>query len=312
MTAKIRTLRATDLVNVALFSALDGRDNATTRDRLGLSSPPLATLCRTLAGGLTTRRPGYFCIGLEGQRVWGMASVRMRSGPWAWEIDHLYLDPKATSSGAALLETVSVVAGTRGAQRLFLRLPARSLLTEAARLGGFFPCLTEVLYRRQPSQGSGAEAFPEAALRPRQVRDDHDLFRLYNAATPAEIRSAFGLTLEQWRDAQEPIAGSVQEVVYETGQGIRGWMALAWQGRKGSVALAAHPEERGLPQQLLRLAMATLGPGRQHLCLVPEYAAELQAVAEQGGFQPQEQLCLWIKPLAKMVKEVGFAPAMSA
>ena len=311
MKARVRTLRATDLLSLALFNSLDGHDRARTRDRLAQPASLLPALCRALGSGLASHRSRHLCIGLERQRVWGVVSVRMRSGPRAWEIDHLYLDPRAQESSMDLLEMASVAAGKRGAQRLFLRLSAQNPLEEQARLCGFFPCLTETLYQREPGRPlPGVEA--PLTLRPRQAEDAFALFRLYNANTPQGLRSAYGLTLEQWRDAQEPPVGMVRELVYESDYGVRGWLSLCLQRRQGHLELAAHPDERDLVQRLVQAAIATLGPSRSHLCLVPEYATGLQAALEQRGFRPQGEFRLLIKAIAKEVKEPGLAPAVNA
>jgi hypothetical protein len=235
----------------------------------------------------------------------------MRSGPRAWEIDHLYLSPQAGESGADLLDAVSAAVAGQGAERLFLRLPAESAFLKSARHCGFISCVRETIYRR-----SAVDTLPVAedsvSLRPKRPQDDFDLFRLYNATTPVNVRTACALTLEQWHDARELQGGSITEFVYESGQGIRGWISTSTHLAQAQIDLVVHPEERGLMRPLARAAVAALGVSRGQACLVPEYAIALQTAVEELEFSPCEEFRLLIKTMAVGVKTTGLAPAITA
>ena len=100
-------------------------------------------------------------------------------------------------------------------------------LADAARLSGFFPCVPEVLYRRPGHRTASLDSFPSqtsVSLRKKKRGDDYALFRLYNAAIPSEVRSAVGMTFDQWMASREQSSGRRQEFVLDTHAGVRGWL----------------------------------------------------------------------------------------
>ena len=67
-----------------------------------------------------------------------MASARIRSGVRAWEVDRLHLKEPDSSQALDLLEKIVQGAGSRGAERVFLRVPCDSPVVDVARRVGFF------------------------------------------------------------------------------------------------------------------------------------------------------------------------------
>ena len=85
----------------------------------------------------------------EGLALRGLASVRDRCSPHAWEINRLLVADQDRNCCLKLLEHVSSAGGQLEMGRIFLRLPADSPLLKAAQETGFLPYSTEHLYWRR-------------------------------------------------------------------------------------------------------------------------------------------------------------------
>ena len=140
-----------------------------------------------------------------GGRPLGIASVRPRSGITSWELPHLFADADHGGPINDLLEAATRASAIKGAERVFLRVPAESDTVPVARRAGFFPGCRETLYRGRPyhSRVGGGLFDADSRLRMRLDEDDLDLFRMYNSATPVRVRQLAGMTLEQWRASRE-------------------------------------------------------------------------------------------------------------
>ena len=84
-----------------------------------------------------------------------LASARMRSGVRAWEVDRLHIKEPDSGQALDLLEQIVYSAGSRGAERVFLRVPCGSQIVDVARRVGFFPYYEEIHL-------TGREWLPEA------------------------------------------------------------------------------------------------------------------------------------------------------
>jgi len=84
-----------------------------------------------------------------------LASARMRSGVRAWEVDRLHIKEPDSGQALDLLEQVVYSAGSRGAERVFLRVPCDSQIVDVARRAGFFAYYEEIHL-------TGREWLPEA------------------------------------------------------------------------------------------------------------------------------------------------------
>ncbi len=173
---------------------------------------------------LRRRSGAWICT--RGARVRGVVSARRCAGPTAWVVDHLALgSTESEDSAAELLERAAAYAGSRGARRVFLRTPEERHMLETGRRCGFLPCTqATVLALAGRTPLIGVEAM--VGVRLRLPGDDMALFRLYNSCTPAEVRSAVGMTIEEWRDAQEPVGRSTREFVLEDGVDAVAWIRL--------------------------------------------------------------------------------------
>ena len=215
-----------------------------------------------------------------------------------------------------LLESVSRRVAASGGEKVFARLLREDPLVDIARLGGFYPCVAELLYKGPARRDKGAhEVFPETAathLRTREQVDQFDLFRLYNASTPSEIRHVFAITLDQWRAGQEQYGGRCQEFVLESGSGLRGWLMSGQRSGVGQLAATVHPDNEDSLGPVVDFGLDQLKGTRAVYCLVPEYQVALQRVLTDRGFEPVSEYVTLVKKLAVIAKEKAHARATIA
>jgi len=161
----------------------------------------------------------------NGMALASLASARVRTGVRAWEVDRLHL--KEPAQALELLEQIVTGVGSRGAERVFLRVACDSPIVDVARRVGFFPYYEEIhltgsewLPETDSSDRDDTRRFTsEARLEP----DQQGLFQLYCAATPQRVREGTGVTIDQWCDSQEPARTHRSETVLKLDGKIVGW-----------------------------------------------------------------------------------------
>ena len=272
----------------------------------------------------------------DGPRLRGLVSARTRSGHRAWEIDGLYLPgldltptPQgsnglghnggkavtfstggdlADGAGLELLEQLVAAAGSRYAERIFLRLPVDSPALALAQGSGFTSCYAERVwegYGRPAGNGNK----PGAELWPKLPRDDYPLFQLFCASTPMKVRGALGPTFDQWRDAREPgrygqADGRTGEWVVEAQGKVTAWLGLTGRRDAVEVETMAHP---GCPELLFRaMELALARPGRQRWP-VPDYQEPAADELKRHGFRPVAEYILLVKMVAVPAWRYGMA-----
>ena len=253
------------------------------------------------------RRRGAAWVSLKRMKTSGLVSARPRSGPTAWLVDHLVTLQQDEKPCYELLETVAAHAGRHGAQRLFIHLPDEWRHVEMLRHSGFVPC-TQVCLFTLPGRSPLLGVEPMRDFRPRLPADDHSIFRLYNATTPVGARSGIGVTLQEWKDAQEPPRKGTRELVLEQGGGVKAWLRLDYYRKWATVYLTIHPDWEGDLKSLVALALAE-ADSRSIWWEVPESQAALRLLLERVGFEVAGSYRLMVKSLAVRVKEPALATA---
>ena len=305
----IRTLRTADLLRVLLDGRSMGPDWAQTWEKVGgKASNNLSTTA--MARGLVLQRGRERCSVLtEGLRLRALASIRVRSGPRAWEVHCLNLSLEMGKEGTELLEKLCMLAGDKGGEKVFLRLPAQSHVFELARQAGFLPCAQETLYRREVSLST----VPLTAkfIRPFFAPDEYPVFRLYNECVPSKVKTVYALTFDEWNDALEPSGESVQQGIYEDKGCLRGWVRVGSSKRAANrVEIMVHPEEEaGAWEDLVSWGLQQGRPTAPFLVLVPDHQPTLGWVLERKGFIPTREYNLMVKSIAVRVKDSALAPA---
>ncbi len=237
----------------------------------------------------------------------GVAAARQRSGRQSWEITHLFAKPAAYRQVPRLLDRVSTAAASKGGERVFIRLHSDDPIIDVAKLSGFFPRVPEVLFQKRfdgdnsaPMAGALESSGP---FREKAPRDDHDLFRMYNAVTPSEIRYAVGMTLEGWMASRERPGGKSTEVVMEGEDGIAGWLRYSHRPSFGLIEIATRPERRHGLGPLVEIGLLGMTKGSEVYCLVPEYQVELKSLLVTKGFRAVADYVTLVKSLTVKDRE---------
>ena len=301
-TTTVRRLSPLDAARCLLLSQPSGHNRAYTLDRVdpdkrrGLSPVELAR------AEMPRRRRASSWLSLNNGRVVALATAGRRSQPESWEVRQLLLERGAEDSLPAMLERVSATAAIRGAKRVFLRIHQADPVAHSARLSGFFPILSETLFRGTPLKRSDKSP---TSLRRKQPADEYRLFRLYNATTPAEVRSVVGMTLREWQASIETCQGRTREYVLERDGEVRGWLRCVRRSAAGLLSITIDPmaEEGIVP--LVESGLGRLSGASTVYCLVPKYQAGLGRVLAYYGFDPVCEFTTLVNSTAVPVDQEG-------
>jgi hypothetical protein len=273
-------------------------------------------LALSRAGLSSLRRTGSAWVWRRSGRVLGLAVARRRSGPQSWELSGLFLRADDPGGLQELLDRVSQTAASFGAERVFLRLRADDSLVDSARTSGYYPRFREVLYRDGfpflTMKAGVARDAVRRRVRPAGPADQIELFRLYCASTPSEVRQVVGMSFDQWRASREDCGGRRAELVLEGDSGLEAWLLAAKRGRAGLMEAMARPGDNPALAQLVNAGVETLASVGSRFFLVTEYQEHLGAVLEHMGFQPQAEYVTLVRSLAITVKDKALARVMPA
>ena len=249
-----------------------------------------------------------------------LASARVRSGYRAWELDRLFL-PSDSGDGVAtgsshvngimrpqtialeLLDGIVLEIGARRAERVLLRIPSGSPMFTLARQAGFFPYFEETLLEKLtdfPQRNLVASQVPWQDLLP---EDQYSLFQLYCAATPQPVRTAMGLTFDQWRDNQD-WGGRHRNLVAKHGGKVVAWLGLSRCGQVTSVEGLVQP---GMPELWESLVERSMEQGAPHRWLVPDYQDSMTQLLLRRHFTEVAYYTVMIKMVAVPVGKHGMA-----
>ena len=257
----------------------------------------------------------------NGLHLDGLVSARTATGR-VFQVDHLHLPHLQSSNGAGpgisnskeglgsagplrLLESLVKLAGSRGAERLFLRLPSGSPALRLAQQTGFFPHFQEIQWEGEAPEPSLDSQRTSSLFSVRQSEDEHRLFQLFSACTPAPVRTAVGVTLEQWQDWQSLWPRQRQEWTASAEGRIRGWVALSRNNNAVEARLMAQPDWPEMTNRLIMLATESPGP---HRWLVPDYQAQVSERLQTMGWRETTRYNMLINRVAVPVESPGMAP----
>ena len=238
----------------------------------------------------------------NGMSLSSLASARMRSGVRAWEVDRLHL--KESDQALDLLEQIVQRAGSRGAERVFLRVPCDSEIVDVARRAGFFPYYEEIHLTGHewlpdaPVSGEAPDRFTTADRRP---VDQQGLFQLYCAATPQRVREGIGMTMDQWLDSQEPAQTRRDETVLKLDGKIVGWRMHEPFGKTATGQLTGHPDHPETVQRLVRMSCQTQN------WLLPDYQEHIAGLLDRQGLHEAGRYTMLIKTVTVPVRSREFS-----
>ena len=243
---------------------------------------------------------------VENGSVHGLASIRQRSGPKSWEVSHLFADFSSTYAVVRLLERAAASAGSRGGERVFLRVEVDSPIIPAARLAGYFPSHLETVFRGIPSHSEPSHSLFDAdfQFRTRRSVDDYALFRLYNAATPVKVRQLVGMTFDQWASSYERSPGRPDESVLVVEGDVRGWLCTSSRPGKGVLAVRLHPSYDALTREVVEAGLRRLKDHADCVRYRRGVRATIRDSAGRAGFRGSGRVC--------RAREVGRAAGLGA
>jgi len=299
----IRPLDPIDFLRCQAFGSPKGSNRAHTfRGAANMNRrPALWDVAR--AGMMPTRRSVAW-VSTAGSRINALSIARPRSGPQSWEVTHLIAGSGDEHDDLAggLLDALANSTARQGAERVFLRLRSNDPLIVKAQHGGFFPCVSEVLYERGPVVWRWQRE-DGIALNRMEPSDDYDAFRLYNSATPAEVRHASAMTFDQWRACREQRGGRWRQLLLRSSNGIDAWVATHRDPWTGWLSIIARPDVESRLGSLVDLALGRLKGVRKVYCLVPEYQIAFQSALLRRDFRPGPEFTILVKSNASAVRE---------
>ena len=140
--------------------------------------------------------------------------------------------------------------------------------------------------------------------------DDHDLFRLFSACTPQDMRWQTALSPGEWRAAQEKLGRGSEEWILDDAGGRPEAMVRLRRGDSilRATVLATERAEvgdavAGLLAQRTRTADRTL----RSAVLVPSHAPLLTNVLRKQGYEDEAQFALSVRPIAQRTQRLQLA-----
>ena len=303
----IRSLYRTDFLSFLMFARHAPPNQAVTRNSLGKRSLLSPEVVLEHWFPLNGRRHTWVSGG-DG-RIEGTLSVKGRPSPTVWRIDYLQVSDE--DQCVSLLETASADASERGVRKLFLNLDSANPMVNGARRAGFLSYNKDYLYRYSGERVHYAAATPPSyRLRTRTPADDFGLFRLFNAAAPTPVRTAEGMTLEEWRDSRDYGSWLEQQrdFVLEIEGNLAAGLHINAARGGGCFEIAFHDLETDGLEWLVRYALRHLDGRSPILCIVPAFQGQLSGILDESGFERVAEYTASVKENAIKVKQPQFVP----
>ncbi|MEE8046939.1 MAG: hypothetical protein V3T49_08865, partial [Dehalococcoidia bacterium] len=302
----IRHLHPTDSPGLLQFSQSSGQGETCTLVRALRGGPGGFPTVKYASIALSPRAWQSCWVEARRGRIDAVLRAGPRSGPQAWEVSELYLRNSKSDLALELLEQITIPAGGSGAHRIFVRVPANSVVFEDARKAGYSAIYRETVYRAESVHTAlsklGIPNHP-LQLRPRVEADDVALFRMHNTTTPLEIRMKSGQTSQDWAAGTEQLGRGTSEWVFDLAQGDIG--ALMQRNSTRSECMFSLNWSSNAGSELSGLVAAALADSKDApvTTVVPEYRPALSHLLVTLGFTEQAQYEVMVKQLAQTVSE---------
>jgi len=303
----IRSLYPIDLLPFLFFSRQALPNQAIARDSLAKRSPFSPQVF--LEHWLPSRGMRHTWVSGEGGRLSGVVSVRPCAAPTAWQVD--YLQASDEEHCIALLDMVSAAAAKLEVRKLFLRLPTTSPLIDGARRTGFSCYARDYLYRCSGKRGQRITEAPEHyLLRAKSRSDEYGLFELYNAAVPLPVRTAEGMTLEEWQGSREQGSwlDERREFILQGRGSLAGWLQITATKGKGCFNIVSHQVGEDGLGWLVNYALMFLDGKSPIYCFVPAFQRQLSGILESNGFEQVTECDTMLREIALRVREAQAIP----
>jgi len=311
----IRTIRPTDLVPLISFLRNGPHREVTASLWPEVGRESDTRLIRGLLPHLIMqpgRSHAWLC--LNSGAVHGFAIAHPRAGRLVWDVKHLYVTSSSRQAGAELLDHIASEAAKRGCRRVFLSTPVDGELSRIAGQGGFVNYTSESLYWCRLPEAVSADGL--ASARPRLRQDGQALFHLYNATVPCRVRSAEALTMEEWSSLEKgdrpwapSLGGNRQHLVWESREGLTGWLRITFAAKSQHLELLVHPSHHKMAEEMVQYALSQVSPRAPVYFSVRDYQPEIAAVLHHRGFTLAAEYLLFARELAVRVPNRGLVPA---
>ena len=296
----IRPFHLLDVARLARGGSGTALNRAHTLPRMRGDARPHLPMSDVLSSTVALQSGAYRSLtSTDGGRVSAVAAARPRSSPESYEVSHMLSGDVDSSHVDLLRELCREVAGG-GGQKVFIRLDADDELLDLARHCGFIRYQCEVLYRGTHRERGHAA---RVRLRRRRPADEHGVFQLYCASTPARVRAMVGLTLSLWAGARERRGRRTRELVCETDGEITAWVCVARGAGAVRVEMMVHPSHQEHTGALLEAGLARVRQGRTVYALVPDHQVLLRRLLEQNGYQQVRELTALARAMVVPVAE---------
>ena len=197
-----------------------------------------------------------------------------------------------------------------------MRLLQEDPLVDIARQSGFFPRVPETLYSSRPAAKSSHKTIPNdraplPSLTKEAPVDGHDLFRLYNAATPSEVRSAVGTTMDQWLCSRERLSRRSAGYVMKRQDQVIGSLRTSTRFSKSWLEASSHPDHQSWMPLMVRFGMEQLRSCKLAYCMLPDYQVDLRRILTDSGFSEVSHYITLVNSLTvKATERVRFSAAV--
>jgi len=303
----IRSLGRADLLSFLIFARHAPPNQAVTRNSPGKTS--LFSTEAILEHWLPLYGKRHTWVYETDSGVGGAVSAKGGASSAVWKVDYLQVSDEEQC--VSLLETSAASASERGVRKLFLNLDSDNPMLNGVRRAGFSSYSKDYLYRYSSEGAHDPAPSPHPCrLRTRTPADDFALFQLYTAAAPTPVRTAEGMTLEEWRDSRE--VGSWlehhREFILERDDRLLAWLHITTAKGGGCFEIVYHNMEAGGLEYLVRYALRQLDGRSTILCIAPAFQGQLGGILEGSGFERVAEYVASVKENAIKVKQPQFAP----
>ena len=309
----IRAIQFSDLPRCLLMGLGDTQNRVYSRTDPGRSTPEWIAFPIDAVRGVSGSRGSIVTAWIDGAHILCLAVASRMAGPQSWELSRLQVSAGAEDCVAGVLTAVFASALKRSATHMSARVLAGDPAGNELSRAGLHPAHAETLYR---GQGSGARIDPPRVIRPREAEDEHGIFRLYSACTPAEVRALEGMTIEQWSASRWDGPGQSDEYVLESGHRISGWLRVIALSTATDLSIMVHPE---CPDQdaaaLTDLGLALAPAGGPVMTLVPDYQPAVGRAAGGAGLTAEAEFEVHarsVRATEKIFQEVGAYEVVSS